>query len=65
MSAIWYSFVFWGPKILELILTEIKELVSLNGFKKAIKKWNQVTAFADFEKLTYIMLVSYRNYLNT
>ena len=31
-----------GPKIWELIPTEIKELVSLNGFKKAIKKWKPV-----------------------
>ena len=30
--------LFLGPKIWELIPTEIKELVSLNGFKKAIKK---------------------------
>ena len=31
-----------GPKIWELIPTKIKELVSLNGFKKAIKKWKRV-----------------------
>ena len=30
---------FLGSKIWELIPTEIKELVSLNNFKKAIKKW--------------------------
>ena len=30
--------LFLGPKIWELIPTEIKELVSLNGFKKAIQK---------------------------
>ena len=29
---------FMGLKIWEFILTEIKELVSLNGFKKAIKE---------------------------
>ena len=29
---------FWGLKIWELIPKEFKELVSLNGFKKAIKK---------------------------
>ena len=34
---------FWGPRIWELIPIEIKELVSLNGFKKAIKKWKLVT----------------------
>ena len=28
----------WGPKMWELIPTEIKELISLNSFKKAIKK---------------------------
>ena len=33
---------FFGPKIWELIPTEIKELVSLNGFKKAIKKSKSV-----------------------
>ena len=33
---------FLGPKICELIPTKIKELVSLNGFKKAIKKWKPV-----------------------
>ena len=34
---------FWGPRIWELIPIEIKEWVSLNGFKKAIKKWKLVT----------------------
>ena len=28
----------WGPKMWELIPTEIKELISLNSFKKASKK---------------------------
>ena len=31
-----------GPRILELIPTEIKNIVSLDGFKKAIKKWKPV-----------------------
>ena len=30
---------FLGPKICELTPTQIKGLISLNGFKKAIKKW--------------------------
>ena len=33
---------FLGPEIWELIPTEIKKLFSLNGFKKAIKKWKPV-----------------------
>ena len=33
---------FFRPKIWDLIPTEIKELVSLNGFKKATKKWKPV-----------------------
>ena len=33
---------FLGPKIWELVPAEIKELVSLNGIKKATKKWKQV-----------------------
>ena len=44
---------FLGPKIWELIPTEIKELVSLNGFKKAIKKWKPVTCSCRLCK-TYI-----------
>ena len=50
-----------GPKIWEVILSKIKELVSLNGFKKAIKKWKPVNCLADFAKLTYIIFVSYLN----
>ena len=33
---------FLGPKFWEFIPTEIKELVSLSSFKKAIKKWKPV-----------------------
>ena len=33
---------FLGPNIWELIPTETKELVSLSGFKKAIKKWKLI-----------------------
>ena len=31
------TFSFSGPKIWELLPTQIKELISLSGFKKAIK----------------------------
>ena len=31
--------LFMGPKMWELNPTQIKELISMNGFKKAIKKW--------------------------
>ena len=33
---------FLGPKLWEFVTTEIKELASLNGFKKTIKKWKPV-----------------------
>ena len=35
---------FLRPKIWELISTGIKELVSLNGFKKVIEKWKPVNS---------------------
>ena len=58
---------FLGPKIWELTPTEIKELVSLNGFKKAIKEWKPVNCPCRLCK-TYIHQhqhdVSYLNILN-
>ena len=56
---------FLGPKIWELIPTEIKELVSLNSFKKAIKKWKPVNCPCRLSKFSYVMLITYLNYLNT
>ena len=49
---------FLGPEIWELIATEIKELVSLNGFKKAIKKWKPVNCPCRLCK-TYIQHVGF------
>ena len=49
---------FWGPRIWELIPIEIKELVSLNGFKKAIKKWKLVTCLCRL-RTTYIYHVGF------
>ena len=55
--------LFMGPKIWELIPAQIKELISLNGFKKAVKKWKPVNCpfLADFKNLTYTMFVSHLN----
>ena len=49
---------FLGPEIWELIPTEIKELVSLNGFKKAIQKWKPVNCPCRLCK-TYIQHVGF------
>ena len=54
---------FLGSKICEWIPTEIKELVSLNGFKKAIKKWKPVNYPSRLCK-SYIH-VGFISYLNT
>ena len=50
-----------GPKLWEVILTKIKELVSLNGFKKAIKKWKPVNCPCRLCKTYIHHFVSYLN----
>ena len=49
---------FLRPKIWELISTGIKELVSLNGFKKVIEKWKPVNSPCRLGK-TYIHHVGF------
>ena len=49
---------FLKPKIWELISTGIKELVSLNGFKKVIEKWKPVNSPCRLGK-TYIHHVGF------
>ena len=51
-----------GPQIWELIPTEIKEFISLNGFTKAIKKWKPVSCPCRLCK-TYIYHVGFISYL--
>ena len=50
--------IFKRPKIWELISTGIKELVSLNGFKKVIEKWKPVNSPCRLGK-TYIHHVGF------
>ena len=56
--------LFLGPKIGELIPTEIKKLVSLNGFKKAIKKWKPVNCPCKLCK-TYLHYVGFITFFIT
>ena len=49
---------FSGLKIWELIPAEIKEVISLNGFKKAVKKWKPINCPCRLYK-TYIHHVGF------
>ena len=49
-----------SPKIWKLIPPAFKQIISLSGFKKAIKEGSLLTAPADFIKRICYKLVSYR-----
>ena len=36
-----YFFIYLGPKICDIVPLELKELTSVDAFKKGIKKWSQ------------------------
>ena len=42
------SISYLGPKIWDIVPLELKELTSLNGFKKGIKKWQQKIVLAGY-----------------
>ena len=47
------SITYLGPKIWDIVPLQLKELTSLNAFKKSIKKGNQKIVLAGYGSNTY------------
>ena len=54
------SISFLGPKILDIVPSELKQLETVNAFKREIKNWKPVTVPAGYVDHTYRMLVVHK-----
>ena len=54
------SIYFLGPKIWDIVLSELKQLETVNAFKREIKKWKPVNCPVGYVDHSYRMLVFHK-----
>ena len=54
------SIYFLGPKIWDIVLSELKQLETVNAFKREIKKWKPVNCPVCYVDHSYRMLVFHK-----